>query len=150
MLHIFRYDDSPFGSKRKDDLGWGSNGKSSQWDMDRFDSKHSTSVIEEIPSRKPDEDKGRSRRTYEAPKDDGAAQKKFGNAKAISSDAYFGKHEADVSGSPVFLCTMHQQFRAAFELMLLCIVKLVRTGMKNSNLKYLCTLGLFTIHTNRN
>ena len=54
----FRYDDSPFGSKRKDtDLGWGSNGKSTQWDMDRFDNKHSTSVIEEIPSRKPDEDK---------------------------------------------------------------------------------------------
>jgi hypothetical protein len=56
----------------------------------------SGSTVESIPSRKQDEDKGRSRKTYEV-SDSGEAQKKFGGAKAISSDAFFGKNEPDVS-----------------------------------------------------
>ena len=64
--------------------------------MDRFESKSSSSIVEDIPSRKPDDDKGRSRKTYDV-SDSDEAQKKFGGAKAISSDAFFGKYDADVS-----------------------------------------------------
>ena len=41
----------------------------------------------------------RSRQTYEV-NDSGVAQKKFGGAKSISSDAYFGNQETDVSFIP--------------------------------------------------
>ena len=69
--------------------------------MDRFESKSSSSssVIQDIPSRKPDNDRqtGRSRKNYSEVSDSGEAQKKFGGAKSISSDAFFGKYDADVS-----------------------------------------------------
>jgi hypothetical protein len=40
--------------------------------------------------------RGRSRKAYEV-SDSSAAQKKFGNAKAISSDQFFGGKDPDVS-----------------------------------------------------
>ncbi len=93
MIHC-RFD-SPFGVRKEDAWGSSSN-KSSSWDMDRFDSKQNT--VEDIPSKDID-DRSRSRKgvtTYET-SDSEAAQKKFGNAKAISSDQYFGQRDPDVS-----------------------------------------------------
>ncbi|XP_055889652.1 ADP-ribosylation factor GTPase-activating protein 2 isoform X1 [Biomphalaria glabrata] len=105
-------------SKNDDFGGWGSKNKSGGWDIDKFDDKSNTS--ETISQKNTDsslynEDKenerdgenssvdetwsSRSRKnpdTTSSSFDSGdSAQKKFGSAKAISSDQYFGNREND-------------------------------------------------------
>ncbi|XP_061195073.1 ADP-ribosylation factor GTPase-activating protein 2-like isoform X2 [Saccostrea echinata] len=89
--------DRDFDFDKKDSFGsWGNNNKSGSWDIDRFDSKQSFS---ETLSSKPqnDEKQGRSRKAYDYSSQSTSeeAQKKFGNAKSISSDQFFGKPDAD-------------------------------------------------------
>jgi len=83
-----KYDDNPFALKKEDRYSsWTSNNKTSSWETNRFDEKQ-TNAIEEIPSAK-DDDRGRSRKSFDVSGSD-EAQKKFGGAKAISSDQFFG------------------------------------------------------------
>ena len=49
--------------------------------------------------------RGRSRKVHEA-SDSTDAQKKFGDAKSISSDQYFGDRDPDVSGIFVYWATL--------------------------------------------
>ncbi|XP_060601709.1 ADP-ribosylation factor GTPase-activating protein 2-like isoform X2 [Ruditapes philippinarum] len=101
--------DSPFGtserSRKNDDFssGWGSSNSGGGWGMDRFETKQDTfsdtsrnddsnaeedNVEEEGPAR--------TRKAYDNTESSSTeAQKKFGNAKAISSDQYFGKNDMD-------------------------------------------------------
>lgn len=89
--------DRDFDFDKKDSFSsWGNNNKSGSWDIDRFDSKQSFS--ETLSSKSKDDDKqGRSRKAYDYSSQSTSeeAQKKFGNAKAISSDQFFGKNDAD-------------------------------------------------------
>nr|XP_034333111.1 ADP-ribosylation factor GTPase-activating protein 2 isoform X1 [Crassostrea gigas] len=91
-----RYD-RDFEFDKKDSFSsWGNNNKSGSWDIDRFDSKQSFS--DTLSSKSKDDDKqGRSRKAYDysSQSTSDEAQKKFGNAKAISSDQFFGKNDAD-------------------------------------------------------
>ncbi|KAH3726037.1 ADP-ribosylation factor GTPase-activating protein 2-like isoform X2 [Dreissena polymorpha] len=97
--------DSPFGSternRKNEDTGtgsgWGSSSADSGWGMDRFESKQE-SFSESITSKSEDRST-RTRKAYDNSSSTSAtddAQKKFGNAKAISSDQYFGKNEMDM------------------------------------------------------
>ncbi|XP_052808989.1 ADP-ribosylation factor GTPase-activating protein 2-like isoform X3 [Mya arenaria] len=109
--------DSPFGSterNRKNDdssSGWGSSSGGSGWGMDRFDSKqesHSESITSKPKENSAREgswsnvDDGdqygpaRTRKNYDAGPSTDDAQKKFGNAKSISSDQFFNKNEMDI------------------------------------------------------
>jgi hypothetical protein len=55
--------------------------------------------------------RGRSRKAYEssASSDSGDAQKKFGNAKAISSDMFFGNNDPDV-------CLLFVRYNSAYSI----------------------------------
>ncbi|ELT91095.1 hypothetical protein CAPTEDRAFT_181150 [Capitella teleta] len=100
-----KYNDSPFSLKNEDRYSskWGSssNSASKGWDDSDFGEKKSSSssLLDELtPAKSSEEERGRSRKTYEAPavaSSDGDAQKKFGGAKAISSDMYFGNNDPD-------------------------------------------------------
>ncbi|CAH1799553.1 unnamed protein product [Owenia fusiformis] len=99
--------DSPFGKDKgadRDDR-FGGGFSSSKWDSaDRFEKRQNSS--EDMPHKEKDDYRskglsmdrssgagdrsGRSRKTYDPPSESTDAQKKFGSAKAISSDAYFG------------------------------------------------------------
>ncbi|XP_053397459.1 ADP-ribosylation factor GTPase-activating protein 2-like isoform X3 [Mercenaria mercenaria] len=100
--------DSPFGtserSRKNDDFssGWGSSNSGGGWGMDRFESKQDsfseTSRQDDSNAEEENEDDGpaRTRKTYDNTPSSGTdAQKKFGNAKAISSDQFFGKNDMD-------------------------------------------------------
>ncbi|CAG5119383.1 unnamed protein product [Candidula unifasciata] len=89
-----RNEEDSFGSKVEErGNSWGSKNKTGGWDVDK------TSTTETFSSR--DQDRSsRSRKNTEAntsvAADSGdAAQKKFGSAKAISSDQYFGNRDND-------------------------------------------------------
>ncbi|KAL5010985.1 hypothetical protein ScPMuIL_013290 [Solemya velum] len=79
---------------QKDDFGsWGSSNKSGSWDIDRFNSKQQN--LSETISSKEDERPSRARKNYESAPTGDDAQKKFGSAKSISSDQYFGNRDPD-------------------------------------------------------
>ncbi|XP_022289195.2 ADP-ribosylation factor GTPase-activating protein 3-like isoform X1 [Crassostrea virginica] len=91
-----KYDRDLDFDKKDSFSSWGNNNKSGSWDIDRFDSKQSFS--ETMSSKPKSEDKsGRSRKAYDygAQSTSDEAQKKFGNAKAISSDQFFGNNDPD-------------------------------------------------------
>lgn len=124
MTLLLRYDDSPFGLKDKYSSNWGNSGsKKSSWEMDRsdrFSSSSSDRFSENISSARSDDSdrynarfntwenifrsffRGRSRKNYEAAGGD-EAQKKFGNAKAISSASFYGNKDADVRTDAITL-----------------------------------------------
>lgn len=95
---------SGYSSRNIDDSS-----KSSSWDTpaDRFESKTSSTFESDfksdyksdfIPSARDSDDKGRSRKGFSSSFDSSEnAQKKFGNAKSISSSQYFGNEGLDVS-----------------------------------------------------
>ncbi|KAJ8314498.1 hypothetical protein KUTeg_006648 [Tegillarca granosa] len=84
--------DNPYGSEKDSFSSWGSSNKSGSWDIDRFESKQSFSESitvknddDNMPEEKNDDvDEGSTTSSSED------VQKKFGNAKSISSDQYFG------------------------------------------------------------
>ncbi|CAC5412185.1 ARFGAP2_3 [Mytilus coruscus] len=84
--------DNTWGNKES---SWGSSNKSGSWDIDRFESKQS--FTESFPSKNEDDRPSRSRKAYDYNTTSSSedAQKKFGNAKAISSDQYFGGRDSD-------------------------------------------------------
>ncbi|KAK3700842.1 hypothetical protein RRG08_011598 [Elysia crispata] len=83
---------------KNDDFGssWGNKNKSGGWDIDRFEDKQTSS---ETFSQKNYDRSSRSRKgqgdSSISSEASDAAQKKFGNAKAISSDQFFGNREPD-------------------------------------------------------
>ncbi|XP_060601717.1 ADP-ribosylation factor GTPase-activating protein 2-like isoform X7 [Ruditapes philippinarum] len=90
--------DSPFGtserSRKNDDFssGWGSSNSGGGWGMDRFETKQDTFS----DTSRNDDRPARTRKAYDNTESSSTeAQKKFGNAKAISSDQYFGKNDMD-------------------------------------------------------
>ncbi|KAL4232970.1 ADP-ribosylation factor GTPase-activating protein 2 [Mactra antiquata] len=92
--------DSPFGSsdrnRKNDDFGsgWGNSNNSGGWGMDRFDSKPDP-PSESFSSKSNDDRPSRARKNYDSEPASDTVQKKYGNAKSISSDQYFGKNEMD-------------------------------------------------------
>ncbi|GFS27492.1 ADP-ribosylation factor GTPase-activating protein 2 [Elysia marginata] len=85
---------------RNDDFGsgWGNKNKSGGWDIDRFDEKQSSSdtFSQKNYDRSSRSRKGQGDSSFSTSADSSdAAQKKFGNAKAISSDQFFGSREPD-------------------------------------------------------
>ncbi|XP_071112525.1 ADP-ribosylation factor GTPase-activating protein 2-like isoform X2 [Haliotis cracherodii] len=103
-----RYDDH-YGSKRDDFGSWGNPNKGGSWDIDRFDSKSSSSDKfsskdeDSYHDNEDDEENGpqrSSKKTYSETSSSSSsssadAQKRFGNSKAISSDQYFGNKDMD-------------------------------------------------------
>ncbi|PVD27924.1 hypothetical protein C0Q70_10499 [Pomacea canaliculata] len=82
---------------RMDDFGWGNANKGGSWDIDTFE--QSSSLSEPIAP-KSDDRSSRSRRTVT---DSNSSitmseedKKKYANAKAISSDQFFGNRDADL------------------------------------------------------
>ncbi|XP_041351686.1 ADP-ribosylation factor GTPase-activating protein 2-like isoform X2 [Gigantopelta aegis] len=96
------YGDSSYGSKNDDFGTWGNPNKGGSWDIDRFESKQSKSETmaskqddsNPEPMETDDDWPSRNRKTYE-PATSTEAQQRFGSAKAISSDTYFGNKDPD-------------------------------------------------------
>ncbi|BFZ24913.1 hypothetical protein BsWGS_27952 [Bradybaena similaris] len=92
-----RNEEDSFGSKAEErGSNWGSKNKSGGWDVDKFEK---TSTQETFSSRDYDRS-SRSRKNPEAnvavtADSSETAQKKFGSAKAISSDQFFGNRDND-------------------------------------------------------
>lgn len=86
-----KYSDNPFGMKSSG--GWSSV-------EEKVSTTTTTTADDDLPfsisnsSSSKDNDRGRSRKNFEV-SDSSDAQKKFGNAKAISSDQFFGKNDPD-------------------------------------------------------
>ncbi|XP_067676806.1 ADP-ribosylation factor GTPase-activating protein 2-like isoform X2 [Haliotis asinina] len=96
-----RYDDNSYSSKRDDFGSWGNPNKGGSWDIDRFDSKSSSSdKFSSKDEDRPQKSSSSSKKTYSetsssSSKSSADAQKRFGNSKAISSDQYFGNNDMD-------------------------------------------------------
>ncbi|KAK2141663.1 hypothetical protein LSH36_1059g01048 [Paralvinella palmiformis] len=94
-----KYGDNPFGLKSEDKYSkwtkdsnlWESSDKSA----DKYESRQSNMVEEIGGYHSNDYDRGRSRKNFDVA-EGSKAQDKFGNAKAISSDAFFGKYDPDM------------------------------------------------------
>lgn len=85
-----KYNDNPFGLKSKSDS------VANPWSM--LDDKYQSSSVDDNFSTSSKDsvgsDRERSRKTFEV-SDSSDAQKKFGSAKAISSDQFFGRNDPD-------------------------------------------------------
>jgi ADP-ribosylation factor GTPase-activating protein 2/3 len=92
-----KYRDSPFGKSLTDQ--WSGPEKSEPddfWNMESDSRQKAPQVIESIPSLDDDRpSRSRKHNATPAPKTSNDAQQKFGSAKAISSDQFFGNKESE-------------------------------------------------------